>query len=223
MKKLVMEILSELKLVLTGKSLDILLPPILFLTINNIWSVTAAILGSLILGLLFLIKRIIKHDNILYAIGGIIGIIFAGITIFINNNTSNFFLPDLITTFSLILISIISLLIKKPLAIWVSHITRGWELEWFYRKDVLPAYREVTIFWLLFFIVRFSIEMYLYLNSTLDELVIFNVILGLPVLIGVLTFSYIYGIARLRKLGGPSIDEYRNQTPSPWKGQRKGF
>jgi len=218
-----MEILSELKLVLTGKSLDILLPPILFLTINNIWSVTAAILGSLILGLLFLIKRIIKHDNILYAIGGIIGIIFAGITIFINNNTSNFFLPDLITTFSLILISIISLLIKKPLAIWVSHITRGWELEWFYRKDVLPAYREVTIFWLLFFIVRFSIEMYLYLNSTLDELVIFNVILGLPVLIGVLTFSYIYGIARLRKLGGPSIDEYRNQTPSPWKGQRKGF
>jgi len=223
MKKLVMEILSELKLVLTGKSLDILLPPILFLTINNIWSVTAAILGSLILGLLFLIKRIIKHDNILYAIGGIIGIIFAGITIFINNNTSNFFLPDLITTFSLILISIISLLIKKPLAIWVSHITRGWELEWFYRKDVLPAYREVTIFWLLFFIVRFSIEMYLYLNSTLDEIVIFNVILGLPVLIGVLTFSYIYGIARLRKLGGPSIDEYRNQTPSPWKGQRKGF
>ncbi|QLY40658.1 hypothetical protein HF295_07285 [Hujiaoplasma nucleasis] len=63
----------------------------------------------------------------------------------------------------------------------------------------------------------------MYFNSTLDELVIFNVILGFPVLIGVLTISYIYGITRLKKLKGPGIDEFRNQTPPPWKGQRKGF
>ncbi|MGE4571628.1 MAG: DUF3159 domain-containing protein [Candidatus Izemoplasmatales bacterium] len=223
MKQLLKDVFSELKLVLSGKSLDILLPPIIFLLLNNLWSLTAAIIGSLVLGILFLIRRLIHHENVLYALGGITGIVFANISIYINQNASNFFLPDLISTFSLILITIISLLIKKPLAIWVSHITRGWNLEWFYRKDVLPAYKEVTIFWLFFFILRFSIELYLYFNSTLDELVVFNVILGFPVLIGVLTISYIYGITRLKRLRGPGIDEFRNNTPPPWKGQRKGF
>ncbi|HKL47315.1 MAG TPA: DUF3159 domain-containing protein [Candidatus Izemoplasmatales bacterium] len=223
MKKLLLDIISELKLVLAGKSLDILLPPILFLLLNNLWSLPAAIIGSTILGFVFLAKRILHKENILYAVGGIIGIILANISIYINNNTANFFLPDLISTFSLIILTMITLIIKKPLAIWVSHITRGWDLKWFYRKDVLPAYREVTIFWLLFFILRFSMELYLYLNSTLEELVLFNVILGFPVFIGVLTFSYIYGITRLRNLGGPGIDEFKNQSPPPWKGQRKGF
>lgn len=222
-RKLLTDILSELKLVLTGKSLDILLPPLIFLGLYNLWSLLAAVIGSLILGIIFLVKRLVNHDNFFYAIGGIIGIIFANISIYINNNASNFFLPDLLSTFSLIILTIGSLIIKKPLAIWVSHITRGWDLNWFYRKDVLPAYREVTIFWLCFFILRFSIEMYLYLNSTLEELVAFNVILGFPVLIGVLTLSYIYGITRLKKLGGPGIDEFMNQVPPPWKGQKKGF
>lgn len=223
MIKIIKDILSELKLVLTGKSLDILLPPILFLLLNNFWSLTAAIIGSVILGIIFLTRRIIKGDNKYYAFAGLLGVLFASATILLNNNASNYFLPDLISTFSLILITIISLIIKKPLAIWVSHITRAWDIQWFFRKDIYPAYKEVTYFWLFFFIARFSIELYLYINSTLDELVLFNVILGFPVLIGVLTVSYIYGIIRLKSLGGPGIDEFKNQTPPPWKGQRKGF
>ena len=223
MKKLLLEVYSELKLVLSGKSIDILLPPILFLLLNNFWSITAAIIGSTILGIVFLIKRIYQHDNVLYAIGGLISILIANISIYLSNNSSNYFLTDLASTLGLIVITIISLIIKKPLAIWVSHITRGWDIEWFYRKDVMPAYKEVTIFWLIFFILRFSVELYLYLTSTLEELVFFNVILGFPVLIGVLTISYIYGITRLRRLKGPGIDEFRNKTLPPWKGQTKGF
>ena len=223
MKKLLLEVYSELKLVLSGKSIDILLPPILFLLLNNFWSITAAIIGSTILGIVFLIKRIYQHDNVLYAIGGLIGILIANISIYLSNNSSNYFLTDLASTLGLIVITIISLIIKKPLTIWVSHITRGWDIEWFYRKDVMPAYKEVTIFWLIFFILRFSVELYLYLTSTLEELVFFNVILGFPVLIGVLTISYIYGITRLRRLKGPGIDEFRNKTLPPWKGQTKGF
>lgn len=47
--------------------------------------------------------------------------------------------------------------------------------------------------------------------------------LGLPVTISVLVLSYIYGVWRLKKLGGPGIEEYRKKSPRPWKGQMKGF
>ena len=88
---------------------------------------------------------------------------------------------------------------------------------------MLPAYREVTIFWLFFFIARLSVEVYLYLESTVEELVVANIIMGIPLLITVLTISYIYGIARLRRMGGPGIDEFMDGVNPPYRGQVKGF
>lgn len=223
MKKIIVEILKELKMVLTGKSLDILLPPIIFLILNNTISLIAALIGSLLINIVFFVLRIVQRENIFYSLGGLFGVILAITLAYINNNGSNFFLPDIIGTVVLIIITIASLIVKKPLAIWVSHITRGWELEWFYREDVLPAYREVTIFWLFFFIARLSIELYLYVASTVEELVIANIIMGIPLLITVLTISYVYGITRLRRMGGPGIDEFVNNDTPPYRGQVKGF
>lgn len=54
-------------------------------------------------------------------------------------------------------------------------------------------------------------------------LFIINTLLGAPVTLIILSISYIYGIWRLRKLGGPSVDEFVNNEPKPWKGQTKGF
>ena len=223
MKKLVLEIAKELKMVLTGKSLDILLPPIVFLILNNVFSLLVALIGSLFINVLFFAVRIIQRENIFYALGGLLGVIFAITLAYVNNNGSNFFLPDIIGTVILVIITIVSLIIRKPLAIWVSHITRGWDLKWFYREDVLPAYREVTIFWLFFFTTRLSIEVYLYVTSTVEELVIANIIMGFPLLITVLTISYIYGITRLRRMGGPGVDEFMDGVNPPYRGQVKGF
>lgn len=223
MKKIINEVWVELKLVFLGKTMDILLPPILFLVLNSIYGLLVALIGSLLLSIFFLIKRLRKKDNSLYSFGGIIGIVFASLMVYLNDNASNFFLLDIISTGLLIVASVASLILKKPLAIWVSHITRGWDLEWFYREDVLPAYREVTIFWLVFFIVRINVEIYLYINASIEQLTVGNIILGYPLLIAVLTISYIYGITRLRKLNGPGIDEFRNGKQPPFRGQTRGF
>jgi len=223
MKKLIVEIIKELKMVLTGKSLDILLPPIIFLVFNSLFSLIVALIGSLLINIVFFALRVFKRENVYYALGGLFGVILAITLTYVNNNGTNFFLPDIIGTVVLVIITIVSLFIKKPLAIWVSHITRGWDLKWFYRKDVLPAYREVTIFWLFFFIVRLSIELYLFATSTVDELAIANIIMGIPLLIMVLTISYVYGITRLRLMGGPGIDEFMDGVQPPYRGQVKGF
>lgn len=221
--KLLKELIQEIKLVLTGKTLDILLPPLIFVIVNIIFGLITSLIVSLLLSILFTIRRIYHKENYFYAIGGFIGVSFAIMMTFISENASNFFLADLIGTTTLILVTIVSLAIKKPLAIWVSHITRGWQLEWFYLKEVKPAYTEVTIFWLLFFIIRLVVESFLYFNSSVNELALANVILGYPVLILVLTISYIYGITRLRNLKGPGVDEFREGKEPPYKGQTRGF
>jgi hypothetical protein len=38
-----------------------------------------------------------------------------------------------------------------------------------------------------------------------------------------LIFSYLYGTRRLAQLSGPSVEEFRNNTPAPWQSQRRGF
>ncbi len=50
-----------------------------------------------------------------------------------------------------------------------------------------------------------------------------NVLLGWPVTIFVLVISCLYGIWRLAKLGGPSVEEFISHQPAPWKGQKRGF
>lgn len=223
MKSLFKDVLSELKLVLTGKTLDILLPPVLFLILNNLFNLYLAMIGSLLLSLIFLGNRVYKKERWQYALGGVIGVVIAIVLSYIDNNANNFFLPDIIGTLVLVITTIVSLVIKKPLAIYVSHITRGWDLKWFYLETVKPAYTKVTYFWLLFFIIRLFVELYLYINNSVDQLVLSNIIMGYPLLIAVLTISYIYGITRLRKMKGPGIDEFMNSSKPPYRGQTRGF
>jgi len=54
-------------------------------------------------------------------------------------------------------------------------------------------------------------------------LFLINTLLGFPVTIAVLVLSYVYGIWRLKQLGGPGIDEFRAHAPKPWRGQTRGF
>ena len=87
----------------------------------------------------------------------------------------------------------------------------------------MPAYREVTWFWLLYFFMRTAVETTLFIRGSVDDFVWFNTFVGFPLLITVLTISYIYGIWRLRKLGGPGVEEFIDNKEPPFKGQTRGF
>jgi hypothetical protein len=223
MKKLFKEIYQELVLVLKGKTLDTLLPPIVFLLTLNLFNLNIAIIVSVMLSILLWIYRMIKRDNQKYAIFGLLAVIIASLFAVLNNNPRTYFLPDLLGSGLVLLITIYSLIINKPLAAYVSHFTRGWPLAWFWRKDILPAYREVTWFWLFYFMVRTSVETVLFLSDSIEQLVWFNTIIGFPLLIAILTISYIYGMWRLHQLKGPGVDEFIEEKEPPYRGQTRGF
>lgn len=167
--------------------------------------------------------RLNRKKSWQYAFSGFLGVVIAASFALIADNAANYYFPKIITSMGLVAISSISLAIKKPLAAWLSHLSRGWELEWFWRDDIRPAYTEVTLFWLALFTMRGILQFTLLINNNLSGLFLINTLLGFPVTIAVLILSYVYGIWRLKNLGGPGIDEYRSQTPKPWRGQTRGF
>lgn len=217
------EILEELQSVLKGNTLDAIFPPLLFTLLNAWFSLPIAFFGALSLASGTTIIRMLYKQKGVYAIGGVIGVVIAGGFALLANNATNFFLPGIISNLFLVLVMFVSLLIGKPLAALASHLTRGWVLAWFWRKDIKPAYMEVTFMWFILFVLRSSLQIYLFLQNSVVELAWINTLLGFPFTVGILVLSYVYGLFRLKQLKGPGIEEYNNHQQPPYKGQTKGF
>jgi hypothetical protein len=217
------EILEELRSIFLNKTFDAVLPPLVYAVSNSILGLQIAVILAVTTAFIIFSKRIIKNENWKYSLGGLIGVIFASSLAFLSNNASSYFIPALTSSTLFLLAVVITLLVGKPLAAWASHLSRGWPLEWFWRKDVKPAYREVTIFWAIYFALRLSIQLNLFFSDAVLNLAWVNIILGWPTIIVVLTISYIYGVWRLDNLEGPGVDEFIKGKKPPWDGQKRGF
>lgn len=222
MNKLI-EIKDEIKTVLSGSTLDAILPPLLFVIINNILGITTAIISALAFSLILGIKRILNKETWKYAFGGFAVVSLAAGLALITKNASNYFIGAAAGSGVFFILAIVSLIMDKPMAAYASHLSRGWPLDWFWRKDIKPAYREVTFFWAVFFLVRLVTQIILIKKANPNQLVWANTLLGWPVTLLILISSYIYGTWRLKNLGGPGVDEFIEGKEPPWKGQKKGF
>ena len=217
------EIYEELRSVLSGKTLDAMIPTFAFVIANSLFNLNVAIISSITLSFILGLIRVVRKQTIVYAFVGLLGVLFASALAFLAQNATNFFLPGIISSLFIVIAALISLIIGKPIAAYASHITRAWPLQWFWRKDVKPAYREVTYVWFAYFLARLVIQIILYFGSDINQLVWVNTLTGLPVLIIVLIFSYVYGIWRLNHLKGPSVDEFLEKKEPPFVGQKRGF
>lgn len=222
---LIKELVQELKALLSGRVplLDVILPPLLFTVLNGRMSLAASLTLAGTASILFLGYRLIRGQPVGYALSGTGLILLAGFLAYITSSAQNFFLPGVITSALTFLAAGGSLLVKRPLAAWSSHLTRGWPLDWYWHEKVRPAYTEVTYLWTLFFLSQFLVQGYFYLQGEAQTLGFIQLITGWPALIVLLVGSYLYGLRRLDKLAGPSVKEFQEETSPPWDGQKRGF
>jgi hypothetical protein len=219
------ELLDELRIVFAGRNsfLDAILPPIIFLVINGLAGFQAAMWSALALSVAIAIVRVIRKQSLLHALAGVGSVAIAiGITWFLGKS-EGFFLPGLISGSMTLLLTLVSLIIRRPMLAWTSYLARRWPLNWYWHPQVRPAYSEVTFAWAVFFAARLFLQFSLFENQNVNSLAVTNFVTGWPATILLLIVSYLYGTWRLAKLRGPSVDEFRNDTPAPWQGQRRGF
>ncbi len=217
------DLYSEIKSFINGSTFDAVIPAILFIIANQFLPLSTSLILAISSALLLCVYRIIRKSKWQYSVFGFIGVVVAAGFAYFVGNADGYFLPGIISSGFMFLLCLVSLMFKKPFAAWISHITRGWSREWFWRQDVLPAYYEVTIVWSIFLLTRLVVFIWLYAAGESNLFFVSNLVLGTPMTFGILTFSYVYGIWRLHKLGGPGVDEYEQGIEAPWRGQRKGF
>jgi len=218
------ELLEEFRAV-TGKVglLDTILPPILFLLLNGLAGFTSAMIGALGLSFVIAILRLRRGQSLLYALAGMGSVGLAIALALLLGRSEGFFLPGIVNGGLTVALALVSLLIRKPMVAWTSYLARRWPLDWYWHDRVRPAYTEVTVAWLLYFAVKLFWQVSLFQGNAVNELALVNTLTGWPATIILLILSYLYGTWRLAQLRGPSVEEFRNDAPAPWSGQRRGF
>ena len=220
------ELQEEFKAVLSGRGarlLDSFTPLLIFLIANPLFGVNVALGAALAAAGLFAIARIVKRESLVYALGGLGGVLLAGIFVKLSGSDAGFFLPGLISGGITVVLCTVSVVINRPLVAWTSFITRRWPLNWYWHPRVLPAYNEVTIIWAVAFSARLALEFWLFQQEAVNALGVTKIILGWPFIVILLIATYLYGLWRLSHLGGPSIDEFKTGAEPPWSGQKRGF
>jgi len=219
------EVWEELSTVIVGQNsfLDAILPPIIFLLLNGLISFQAAIWGALVLSALIAVLRLWYRKSLFYALAGVGSIGLAVIIALLLGRAEGFFATDLLSGSMTLLLTILSLVIRRPMVAWTSYIARRWPINWYWHPQVRPAYSEVTFAWAIFFGARLFLQFSLFQQANTSMLAVTNIITGWPAIILLLILSYLYGTWRLVKLHGPSVEEFRNNLPAPWKSQTRGF
>jgi hypothetical protein len=219
------ELLDEFRALLAGRNsfLDAILPPVVFLLRNSFVNFNAAMWGSLILSVIFAVIRLSKKQSLIYALGGVGSVLLAMTVVWFFGKSEGFFIPGLVSGGATVLITLLSLIIRRPMMAWTSYLARRWPLDWYWHPQVLPAYSEVTFAWGVFFAAKFFLQFLLFQNADTDMLAVSTLITGWPATTLLLIFTYLYGTWRLGNLAGPSVDEFRAGSPAPWKSQQRGF
>lgn len=223
--RLLTDIYDELKKLVFSRPgmLDLVLPPLVFLILHFTAGLYPALFVSLFMTAGFLIYRLAGKESAKRSLEGLLVILIAFALVFLLKREEGVFLPSMLTGAVTAVLALLSIAAKRPLVAWMSFMSRGWPLDWYRHPKVRPAYTETTWLWALYFSLRLAVQIIYFQQGNVDQLVFFNFLLGWPGILGLLIVTYIYGIIRLGKLGGPGVEEFRNGTDPPWAGQKKGF
>lgn len=217
------ELVDEFRLVLGNRLLDAALPPAIFLLANTLLGFSGAMVAALGLALAFGVWRWRRGEPLRYALAGVGSVLLAIGLVWVLGRAEGYFLPGLVNGAITVALCVISLLIRRPITAWTSFVARRWPLEWYWHPRVRPAYQETSLLWTVFFGARLWWQASLYRSARASTLAWVNALTGWPALIVLLVVTYLYGIWRLQRLGGPSVEEFRAQAPPPWQGQHRGF
>jgi hypothetical protein len=219
------EVIDEFRDVVLGRGgiVDAMLPPLAFFAANAIAGPIAGMTAALVAAGGFVFLRVLRRQPVVYALFGLGGSLLALLLAQALKRDEVFFLPDMITSLALAAASLLSVALGRPMVAWTSHLVRRWPRGWYWHPRVRPAYTEVTLAWAIYFLAQAVLHWTVFQLQDAARLAALGLITGWPATVVLLILTYLYGTWRLARLAGPSVAEWRAQTPPPWTGQRRGF
>lgn len=202
---------------------DSFAPPLLFVLANAVWSLGPAAAIAVGAGVGVALWRIRKGQQTIYALAGIIAVAFAAFLALRSGRAEAYFLPGILSALAYAVGTLVSILVKRPLAAWTSWAYRKWPLDWYWRDDVRPAYSYVSWFWFAYFLLRGGISALLFVLEQPELLAVYKSLTSWPTILPLFYLTYRVGVTRRDALGGPSVDEHLANAQPPFTGGQRRF
>ena len=194
---------------------DSALSPAVFVGVNLAAGLKAGAFAALALAVVIMAFRLVRRQDVTYAVGGVIGTGIAVAIALKTGSTEGFFWPKVLTNAAIFLGLLASVLAKRPaigfLLETVVQIPAGW-----WRHDrVRPALSEWTLVWAASAALKAIVYLVLIVNGRGGALLGVSVAFGYPLTAALGFGGLLYVRARLKRLGAPSVDAYRSSVPAP--------
>ena len=219
------DIREEIKSLFVGDRTlgDSFAPPLLFVVVNALWSLGPASAIAIATGALVALWRVRRGQQMVYAFAGIVAVAFAAFLALRSGRAESYFLPGIVSAIGYAAGSLLSILLKRPLAGWASWAYRSWPLDWYWRDDVRPAYSHVSWYWFWYFVVRGGVSAWLFVIEQPEVLAIWKSVTSWPTILPLLYLTYRVGMTRRDALGGPNVDEHLADAKPPYVGGQRHF
>jgi hypothetical protein len=219
------ELIEEFRQVVLGESnlADTVIPTVVFLIVNGVLGFEYAMWTSFGMAVIISLVRWRRGQSLQFALGGIGSVGLAILLSRIVGRQEGYFVPAIVNGAFVFIVTLGSVLVRRPLVAWTSHFARRWPREWYWHPRVRPAYSEVTLFWAIVFGLRLWGQVLLFRAEEPESFAAFTTLGGWPTTVVLLVLSYLYGSWRLRQLRGPSVEEFKARSDAPWQGQQRGF
>jgi hypothetical protein len=188
---------------------DSVLPPVVFVVANALGGLRVAAGAAVGLAVVTLTVRLLRRQRLLYAASGLTGVLLGVVVALVAGDADGYFLPGIVSNAALGVACVVSVLARRPLVAFTSAAIYRWPLEWYWHPLVRPAYSEITWLWAAYYAAKTALAVTLYRSDATAALGVVRIVTGWPALALLLLVTYVYVERRLRRLGGPSVDDYR--------------
>ncbi len=189
---------------------DTVAPPVVFVLANALGGLGAGAAVAIGFSLALVAARLLRRQRLLYAMSGLGGTLIAVGFALVAGEASAYFLPGIVSNAVLGAVSVISILVRRPVIALTSAAIYRWPLAWYWNPRVRPAYSEITWVWAALYLGKAAVQWILVQRQEVGWLTVARIATGWPAFAALLLVTYAYVTWRLERLGGPSVDEYRH-------------
>ncbi|KJF22388.1 hypothetical protein SZ00_03036 [Rhodococcus sp. AD45] len=156
------------------------LPILIFVPVNSIWNLTAAIWAAVGVAVLIAAWRVFRKESIQPAISGVLGVAVSAFIAHRTGDAKGYFLFGIYTSLAYGAAFVVSILIRWPLVGIIWGFLNGHGNLWRRHKGAVRAYDIATAAWALVFGARYVVQSQLYDTDHTGWLAVARIAMGWP-------------------------------------------
>jgi Protein of unknown function (DUF3159) len=188
-------------------------PVVVFIAVNAIAGLTAAVWSAVGVAALLSVFRLIRRQTVQQAISGFLGVAVAAYIASRTGQAKGFFLLGIWASFGYAAIFLGSVLARWPLVglVW-EYVDGGVAGKWRKETPLMRAYTWTTLMWVGVFLARGIVQRFLYNQDKTGWLAVARLAMGYPVTAGALALT-ILAVRRVRKTTDPAGEDGYEDGP----------